>query len=402
MRAYAKWALGAVAVGVAILGYLFATGERGLFGEPPPSRSLEIQRLGDEAAGRLGWSAEGLDAVFAFAATLSADSLMIVTDGETVAAFGDLSRKYHVHSIRKAFLSAIVGQHLGDGDGRIPLAATLRDLNIDDTPQPLTALQRTATVEHLLKSVSGINHKAAAESGLTSEKDRLLGEGENTPGEKWAYNNWDYNALTTIFESRVRQSIAEAFRIGVARPTAMQDFSPDDVSYQQETKLSQHRAAAFRMSARDLAKFGQLYLDGGRAGGAQVIPRAWTERVTKDYTQTGRDDLRWAHGYLWWLPGPGTALPEGSFWAWGLGNQAVMVIPAWDTVIVHQSDTTAFLQLFQSAIERGAEPEDALLELILSCKRRPNRETEYCMESRFTSRAEFAELIDLIAGARTR
>ena len=34
---------------------------------------------------------------------------------------------------------------------------------------------------------------------MQKDKDRRLGQAPNIPGTKWAYNNWDYNALTTIF-----------------------------------------------------------------------------------------------------------------------------------------------------------------------------------------------------------
>ena len=34
---------------------------------------------------------------------------------------------------------------------------------------------------------------------MQKDKDRRLGQTPNIPGTKWAYNNWDYNALTTIF-----------------------------------------------------------------------------------------------------------------------------------------------------------------------------------------------------------
>ncbi len=50
-----------------------------------------------------------------------------------------------------------------------------------------------------------------------------VGDGENTPGTVWAYNNWDINALTTIFEIRTGMSIAEAFETGISKPTGMLD-----------------------------------------------------------------------------------------------------------------------------------------------------------------------------------
>lgn len=384
-----------------VFAYLLHTGERGLGRQIQANRTIEVKRLGEAETRLLGWNAKALDAVFDYAANLSTDSLMIVTDGQTVGELGDPTKPYDVHSIRKVFLSALVGQHAGSGADRIPLNATLRELGIDDSPVALSDLQRTATVGHLLKSTSGINHPAAGEAGLTAEKVRRLGNGDNEPGTKWAYNNWDYNALTTIFEKRTGLSVARAFLTGIAKPAGMMDFDEEAVSYVSDPTRSVHKSAAFKMSARDLAAFGKIYLNKGHLVGKQILHSSWIDRIPSGYTKTDRTDLRWGHSDLWWLPSPQSGLPAGTFWAWGLGNQALFVIPAWNTVIVVQSDTTEFLQRFLPMITDGKKPaEKGLEELILSCLEPEFRESEYCVEHRFTTRREFEKLILLIQQAR--
>ena len=249
--------------------------------------------------------------------------------------------------------------------------------------------------------MSGINHPAAAAGGLVADIQRRLGSTQNEPGTVWAYNNWDYNTLTTIFETRTGLKVGEAFRNEIARPAGMQDYTVSAVTYISAPDLSRHKAAAFRMSARDLASFGQLYLNKGRAKDQQIIPASWVDRITTDFARTGRDDLRWGHGYLWWITSPKTGLPEGSFWAWGLGNQALFIIPAWDTVVVHQSDTTEFLKRFIPMITKeGQQGEAAIEKLVLSCIEQANRKSEFCVEHRFMTRREFEKLVSLIAKAR--
>ncbi len=386
-----------------VLIYLIQTGERGLSGQSQTPRSLEITRTSAANSEKLGWSPQGLDEVFAYAATLSTDVMMIVTDGQVVGAFGDLERSYKVHSIRKAFLSAIVGQHVGNGEKQIPLGATLEQLGIDDAPKPLTSLQKQATVLHLLKSMSGINHAAAAEEGLLAEKNRRLGSGENTPGTIWAYNNWDYNALTTIFELRTGMTVAEAFETGIAERTDMQNFTPAAVSYIEAPELSQHWAASFKMSARDLVRFGQLYLNRGTFNGERLLSQGWTDRIVADFTVTGDEGLSAGHGYLWWVPGPKTGLPKGTYWAKGLGSQALFVIPEWHTVIVHLSDMTEFIKRFLDlSKDKTTDAEAALEQLLLSCLKRSERGTEYCREDRFILRREFDKLIALLVDARQK
>ena len=372
-------------------------------GKSMESRSLDVTRLSVTETKQLGWDPTDLDAVFHYAGSLSTDTLMIVTDDKIVGMFGDIERQYHTHSAVKAFLSALVGQHIGPGENQIRLDATLEELGIDDLPNPLTPLQRQATVLDLLKSISGINHAAAGEAGIMqAEKDRRLGNGENTPGTIWAYNNWDVNALTTIFETRTGMSIAEAFEVGISKPIGMLDHTPDAISYhREEPNLSQHRGPSLKMSARDLARFGDLYLNKGVAEGERLLPESWIDRIANDFMKTNSDDvLRHGHSYLWWIPGPDSGLPEGSIMAWGLGQQAVLVIPAWQTVIVHQSDTAEFLKHWFWLIEgENVEPEAAFERIVFGCLNPENQKSEFCVEHRFIRRPEIAELMSLIAKA---
>ena len=66
----------------------------------------------------LGWTAAGLDRAFDYAKSLPTDSLVIVTDGVMVRAMGDLTRRYDVHSVRKALLSAVVASTWAQARGR--------------------------------------------------------------------------------------------------------------------------------------------------------------------------------------------------------------------------------------------------------------------------------------------
>lgn len=373
---------------------------------PGATRAQESSRTGTnrpaaEEIHRLGWNGAGLDKVVAFAKSLGTDTLLIVSRGKPVASLGDASRRYNVHSIRKVLLSALVGQQAGRGSKRIDLDATLAQLGIDDSPNPLSPRQKRATVRHLVRSVSGINHWAAAEEGQREERTRRLGTGENEPGSKWAYNNWDYNALTTIFERRTGLSVGAAFMAGIAGPAGMADFSPADVSYIAAPRVSRHRAAMFRMSGRDLALFGRLYLNGGTLDGKRLLPRSWIDRIAAETIGTGMGGMRAGHSYLWWVPALDTGLPAGSFWALGIGHQAVIVVPAWRTVIVHQADTTVFFRRFLGLIRnRGMTPNAALESLALSCLGDAGQTSGFCRNDRFILRGEFDRLVSLIVAAR--
>lgn len=398
------WIAVLVLLQVAGLGYLLLRGAEEPLPPPKaePVRNVEVARLDAGETARLGWDPGRLDAVFAYAATLSTDTLMIVTDGKGVASLGDTTRSYDVHGIRTTILGALIGQHVGPGERQVPFDATLVDIGIDDAPGSLTPLNRTATVLDLIRSVSGISHPAAAETPwMTSERDRRLGDRNNEPGKIWANNNWDYNALTTILETRVGKRIADMFAEGIAGPTGMTDYTVESVRYLDSPELSRHKAAMFWMSGRDLARFGQLYLDGGAVDGAQIVPAAWVDRITADSVLTFMQGLPKRQGYLWWIPDPEFGLPDGTFWAWGLGSQAVFVIPSWRTVVVHQSDTAEASRRGRDLMRtQGFSFKQAFDEIMTTCRAASKQTSEFCVEHRPGILAELEHLMTLIVQAR--
>src|SRR5881227_3696790 len=79
---------------------------------------------------RQGWSEPLLAAARQYAATKKTLALVVVQNGRIVDQFGPVDKKIEVRSIRKSFLSALYGIHVGEG--RIDLGKTLDALGIDD------------------------------------------------------------------------------------------------------------------------------------------------------------------------------------------------------------------------------------------------------------------------------
>jgi hypothetical protein len=207
---------------------------------------------------RLGWSSAKLAGARLYSERIGSAVVMIIVDGVVVDAWGDLERKYHCHSVRKSFLSALFGIYVADG--RIDLTQSLRDLGIDDHT-PLTAIEKTAIVTDLLSARSGVYIEAAGETPLM--KRTRPARGSHKPGTFWYYNNWDFNALGSIFDHLSgEKNIYTAFDKRIADPIGMQDFDPEELSYSY-APYSSHPYYGFRMSARDLARFGLLFLRNG-------------------------------------------------------------------------------------------------------------------------------------------
>lgn len=290
----------------------------------------------------LGWSPSGVEALEKRVGSVGSAAFMVVTRGRIVAAWGDTARAFWSHSIRKSFLSALMGQAVAEG--KIDTGRTLGDLGIDEKAVPLTVDERRARVLDLLQARSGVYLAAAGE--IDAMRDARPKRGSHPPGTFWYYNNWDFNVLGTIFRQATSEDIFQAFDRRIAQPIDMQDYRPEDGEYGLEAP-SEHAAFGFRISARDLARFGVLYLHRGRWAGRQLIPEAWVDLSVRSYSSTGNQGslaTKSGYGYMWWIQinaqaHPELRLPDGSFTASGNGGQRLTVIPQIDTVVVNLMNT---------------------------------------------------------------
>ena len=295
-----------------------------------------------------GWSAERLEAARLKSRALKPTALMIVQDGKVIAQWGDTSREVNVASVRKSLLSALYG--IAVAEGRVDLSASLANLGIDDSPPRLSDNEKRATVRDLLTSRSGVYHPAAHETA--NLKRKRPARGSHPPGSFWFYNNWDFNVLGTIYRQQTGEDIFRSFEVRIAEPIGMEDFSANDGRYARE-KLSDHPAYPFLLSARDAARFGQLFLNHGRWGSKQVVPASWIQESTTAYSWAKR--IRQGYGYMWWT------LPEdvwgpNAFYASGYGGQIIAVVPSKRLVVIETVDlkqnpkgvrTSAFIDLMQ-------------------------------------------------------
>ena len=286
----------------------------------------------------LGWSRKKLAEAQAIADDIGSTAVMIVQHGKVIDAWGEIDAKTNLHSVRKSLLSGLIG--IAVDNGQIDLTKTLADLGIDDNDPSLTPVEKQATVGDLIKARSGIYHPALYETRrMTKSKPP---RGSHAPGTFWHYNNWDFNALGTIYERATGEKIFEAFKRRFADPLQMQDYEVDDGEYVTGWK-SDHPAYPFRMTARDLARFGLLFLRNGRWKDQQILSPEWIAESTAKHSETNRWG-RYGYGYMWWTGGGGgyfrdVELREHSYYAAGKGGQYLFVIPYLDLVVVHRVNT---------------------------------------------------------------
>ena len=306
-----------------------------------------FERVSPENA---GFSSEKLAELAAFLEEAGSSSMMLLHDGKVIFEWGDIYKERTVHSIRKALLNSLYGIYIERGV--IDTSATLASLGIDDIEPGLTQEEKSARVADLLRSRSGIYHDAAAVSaGMRVGKPE---RGTHAPGEAFYYNNWDFNALGAVFEQLTGMSVYDAFYEEIATPLGMLQYEGEhttidvttsdvpipetDGFYQLESDKSRYPAYHFRMSAHDLALYGQLYLNDGIWQGEQIVPESWIDVSTRAYSVTN-PSIGIGYGMLWFVLMETDERSSTSFYHTGTGVHMLGVYPSSKLVFVHRVDT---------------------------------------------------------------
>ena len=287
---------------------------------------------------QVGFDGQALRAVCERADRLQSGALMAVFRGHVILACGDVNRSFEAHSVRKSLVSALYGMAVARGE--IDLNATLADFGIDEQT-PLTAEERSATIRQVISARSGVYLPAAYGA---SQDRRRPARGSHAPGTHWFYNNWAFNIAGVVYERATGEDLYESFARRLAEPLGMEDWDAAYGFRVYEPTKSRHPAHTFRISTRDLARVGQLYLQGGSWKGRQLLPADWVEESTRPHTDDGDGT---GYGYMWWTYRAGSpftakyqTLGQHTFYrGLGTGEQGLWVIPGADLVIVHRADT---------------------------------------------------------------
>jgi CubicO group peptidase (beta-lactamase class C family) len=154
---------------------------------------------------------------------------------------------------------------------------------------------------------------------------------EATPGTTWRYSSGAAILLSGILLRKTgMDAVAYAVRY-LFGPLGITDFD----WYRNPRDGLPHTGGGLHLLPRDLARFGQLYLDGGLWKSIRLVPEAWVRESATVRSVVGEN----GYGYQWWtrpLRGAAGHAPERGDvpFGWGYGGQHVFVSPHLDLVVV--------------------------------------------------------------------
>ena len=254
-------------------------------------------------------------------------------------------RPVNVKSASKSVISALVGIAIDRGlmkGVREPIATYFPELNVS-----ADRARRAITVEDLLTMRSGLEGTSGRQYGawVTSAnwvRHALSRPMTAAPGASMDYSTGNTHLLSAILTKatgRTTLSFANdvlAAPLGFRLPPWPRD--PQGIYYGGNDML---------MTSRQLLAFAELYLNGGRANGRQILPEAWVRRSCEGRPRElpewargvgpgGRvDPLRdRQYGYGWWVH---DLAGHDTCFAWGYGGQYAFVVPDLQLVIVTTS-----------------------------------------------------------------
>lgn len=265
-------------------------------------------------------------------------SLLVIRNGflvhESYFNGNDRDQLNDVRSVTKSVLSALVGIALEEGF-IMSLDETLGDYL---TPQiaTLDSNTRQITIRHLLTMTAGFEWNELTGTSY----DDWINSGEpidyvlrqpivHTPGTQFTYNSGVAHILGVLLQEAVGMPLPEFADSFL--------FSKIGINHRQWEMLEDghvNGAAGLDLRPRDMARFGQLYLQEGNADPEQVIPSAWIEETTNPFF-TWRWDYgalrNYTYGYLWYYFDDNNN--EG-YLAWGWGGQYIYIVPSKDLIVI--------------------------------------------------------------------
>jgi CubicO group peptidase (beta-lactamase class C family) len=252
--------------------------------------------------------------------------------------------KHDLRSVTKTVVSALAGIALGAG------AITSLDEPVIQWFPEFADLQtpdrRRVTLAHVLGMTSGLEwNEDIPYTDPRNDEIRMTADEQPlryalsrpfafAPGEEFVYNGGLTQVMAAVIERATRTPIEDYARAKLFAPMGI-----TDVEWVGDLAGMPSAASGLRMRARDLARFGSLYLHDGRWNGTQVVPADWIERSTRRHfrfsPRTGVDaGGEFGYAYFWWYFCYPTArgLVEART-AVGNGQQRIFVLPGQDMVV---------------------------------------------------------------------
>ena len=270
------------------------------------------------------------------------NSVLLCKDNEILAGcyyngFNENS-KNPVMSVAKSIMSVCTGIALDKG-----LIKSLDEpiyKYINEFSEGREAFHRMITIRHLLTMTSGIywnggvHYHCPMMQQLRNSGDWISHIADcavvDIPGTKYNYKEWDVILLAKVLDMACGD-MYEFIDTNLFEPMEIEGKrwykSPCGVYYSVGNGEDDDNETKFKLTAADMIKIGQLFLNGGVYKKKQIISKDYIHQAVSPLTCNPN------YGFLWWIW-------EEAYGCVGYGGQSITVIPDENAVIVTQATPT--------------------------------------------------------------
>ncbi|MFT6432388.1 MAG: CubicO group peptidase (beta-lactamase class C family) [Candidatus Azotimanducaceae bacterium] len=249
-------------------------------------------------------------------------------------------------SVAKSFISALVGiaieeGHIGSIEESITkyipslVGSAYDNVRIKDVLQMSSGARWNEDYSDPESDIARLGLTLASGGSLNAFSATLVRDKE--PGTINLYNSTDTQVLGQLITAATGRSVTDYMQEKLWQPLGMESSA-----YWITDKVGMEMAfGGLNATARDYAKLGQLYLDGGRWGDQQIVPEHWVKAsVIADAPHLTAETMGYGlgYGYQWWLMDG----DEGEYSAIGVYNQFIYVNPTKGLVIVKLSANSEY------------------------------------------------------------
>jgi CubicO group peptidase (beta-lactamase class C family) len=271
------------------------------------------------SSGKAALSQAALDALVTRAGELDTDALVVMKDGRVVVEkwYRGAPHRIESMSVTKSVVALAIGRLLMTGKLK----------SVDERvsqwyPEWRQGRKRGITIRHLLTQTSGLQADRKTGTEIYGNPDfvqlALCAELSADPGTRFFYNNKATNLLAGLVQRISGQRLDLYLRNEVFAPLGI-----TDVTWELDPAGNPHAMAGLQIRPADLARLGQLMLDGGKWRGRQLLSAAWVKEATAP------GPVNKGYGHLWWLIRDSTlTIDDGVMAAWRKGGVSEKFIAA--------------------------------------------------------------------------
>jgi CubicO group peptidase (beta-lactamase class C family) len=231
----------------------------------------------------------------------------------------DANDLFHLRSITKNISSALVGISLEEG-----LIESVDSSLINYYPELITGEKEAITIRNMLNMSSGLDwveddEIVAVLNNLVQDPIpyTLSKELVEIPGSTFNYNSLSPHVVTNIISENSGKALRQYAIDKLLGPLGISQFV-----WPQDPNGEEWGGLGMQLKARDLAKFGQLYLNGGSWEGNQIVPESWVTESSQSQIQTFSETS--GYSYQWYTS---TNLDVPIYFGQGFGGQSLILVP---------------------------------------------------------------------------